>query len=225
MKYALEPIVSARPRGHVGHVAWWELLYRNGEEVDGHRLSTPAGWRAWYAELPKILDVTLRKYPGARVSVNVSTYQLLDDSIRAYLIELVSRHSRVALEWTEDPLKEAELSTKLAAARFLLELRNQFRVEIGIDDVGAGDDGLGRIVALRELPDFVKLDGGVLTAAQESKELHHLLRAHIRAYRAQGISVVGEKIETSDQVDLCCSLGMNFLQGYFFNSASAVLAG
>lgn len=184
--------------------------------MNGHQHATPAEWREWYATLPALLKSIFARLEGVRLSVNVSSFQLLDTTIRTHLAELAGWGARLALEWTEDPLEEAAAPGRREAARFLTELRRRHAVAIGIDDLGAGDDGFGRLVALRERPDFVKLDGDVLRTVHASGELHALVRGHVRAYRSQGIHVVGEHVETRDLWFLACGLGVDFVQGFLF---------
>lgn len=223
MRYALEPIVAARPAGQSAPPIWWELLYRGEDPATSDPSGTPrAAWCDWYAALPALLAALFARFERVRVSVNVSSVQLLDATIRGHVAGLAGWGARVALEWTEDPLKDAPTAGRGEAARVLTELRRRHGVAIGIDDLGAGDDGFGRLMALRERPDFVKLDGDVLRTVQSIGELRSLLRGHVRAYRSQGIQVVGEHVETRDHWALACALEMDFVQGYLFEGISGV---
>lgn len=190
----------------------------------GSALATPAEWRDWYAVLPNVVAPIFQRYPSIRLSINFSTYQLLDAKIRAHVVALAQWREQLAVEWTEHPLDDPGLSGKREAARFLLELRRSRSVVIGIDDVGAGDDGLGRIVALGEPPDFVKFDGEVLRAAHDAGRLRGLLQGQIRSYRSQRIAVVGEWVESNELRELGCRLGMNFLQGFLFPGIAGTTA-
>lgn len=224
MRYAVEPIVAAQPARWLSRPTWWELLYRGTDAaIGGAQRVTLAAWRDWYATLPASLAALVARLDGARVSVNVSSGQLLDTTIRVHLAELAGLGGRLALEWTEDPLADA--AGRREAARFLTELRRRHAVAIGIDDLGAGDDGFGRLIALRERPDFVKFDGDVLRTVHASPELRALLRDHVRAYRGQGIAVVAEHVETRDHWTLAGELGLDFVQGFLFDGLTGVFPG
>ncbi len=217
MKYALEPIVPISGYDRSGRTEWWELLYRGGRRsATGQLCATPAEWRDWYATIPAILDSVLTRHATVRLSVNVSTYQLLDSQIRENLIEVAKCGAHLALEWTEDPLALDPLPGKRAAANFLTDLRNRFKVVLGIDDVGAGDDGIGRMILLDRSPDFVKLDGSVLHAVHARRGHEALVAEQIRAFRRLKIQVVGEHIENVEQLQLARRLGLNYAQGFLF---------
>ncbi len=217
MKYALEPIVPISGYGRSGRTEWWELLYRGGRRsATGQLCATPAEWRDWYAMIPAILDSVVARHANVRLSVNVSTYQLLDSQIRENLIEVARCGAHLALEWTEDPLAPDPLPGKRAAANFLSDLRNRFRVVVGIDDMGAGDDGIGRMILLDRSPDFVKLDGSVLHAVRARCGHEALVAEQIRAFRKLRVQVVGEHIENVGQLQLARRLGLNYAQGFLF---------
>jgi EAL domain-containing protein (putative c-di-GMP-specific phosphodiesterase class I) len=152
--------------------------------------------------IPAILDSVVARHANVRLSVNVSTYQLLDSQIRENLIEVARCGAHLALEWTEDPLAPDPLPGKRAAANFLSDLRNRFRVVVGIDDMGAGDDGIGRMILLDRSPDFVKLDGSVLHAVRARCGHEALVAEQIRAFRKLRVQVVGEHIENVGQLHL-----------------------
>jgi EAL domain-containing protein (putative c-di-GMP-specific phosphodiesterase class I) len=216
MKHTMEPIVPLGAPGRLGLERWWELLYRGGRRtVSGHIGATPAEWRDWYAYLPSILESTIGPDQSVRVSVNVSTYQLLDSRIREHLVDIARWGQRVAIEWTEDPLHET-LPGKCGAAAFLTTLRSRFSVLVGIDDVGAGEDGMGRMILLDEPPDFVKLDGSVLRSVHARRALEALLTEQVVGFRKLGIEVVGEHIETFGLLSLAERLNLSYVQGFLF---------
>lgn len=217
MKHTFEPIVPIGGYGHSEQMAWWELLYRGGRRsATGQLCATPAEWRDWYAMIPTILDTVLTRHANVRLSVNVSTYQLLDSQIRKNLLEVARFGEQLALEWTEDPLALDPLPGKLAAANFLTDLRNRSKVLLGIDDLGAGDDGIGRMILLDRSPDFVKLDGSVLHAVRARCGHEALVAQQVRAFRRLKIQVVGEHIESVGQLQLAKRLGLNYAQGFLF---------
>ena len=217
MNYALEPIVPIG-RGDCGRrTDWWELLYRGGRRTaSGHLCVTPSAWRDWYASIPAILESIVNRHEDVRLSVNVSTYQLLDSRIRSNLIELARWGTHLALEWTEDPLSPDPLPGKRAAADFLTDLRSRFAILLGIDDVGTGEDGMGRTILLQSCPDFVKLDGSVLRNVHARPGVEPLLAEQVRAFRQLGVQVVGEHVESASQLDLARRLKVSHAQGFLF---------
>jgi EAL domain-containing protein (putative c-di-GMP-specific phosphodiesterase class I) len=98
---------------------------------------------------------------------------------------------RVVIELTEHAGEHMDLAP-------VAELRDRgFR--LALDDVGAGEGGLGLLGRVR--PDYVKVDRGVIRAAREGGAGRAVLAA-IVAYAAEsGSVVIVEGIETQESLD------------------------
>ena len=63
--------------------------------------------------------------------------------------------------------------------------------------------------------DQIKLDGGLVTAAQHSEEGKRLLRAVIGLCEILGVSSVAEHVESEQLLDLVLELGCAAAQGFW----------
>ncbi len=82
-----------------------------------------------------------------------------------------------------------------------------------LDDFGAGYASIGY---LRELSfDQIKLDGGLVTAAQHSADRKRLLRAVVGLCECLGVATVAEHVESSELLALVMKLGCTAGQGYW----------
>ena len=162
--------------------------------------------------LDKALDEAAHWDPGVRLSFNMSGVQLSSDgSADAMLRALRSAGfdpARLQVEVTE-----TALLCDFAKARENLERLREQGTLIVLDDFGAG---YASISYLREIKfDQVKLDGSLVTAAEECPERQRLLTAVIGLCRALGVEPVAEHIESEHQLRLVRRLGCGAGQGYW----------
>jgi EAL domain-containing protein (putative c-di-GMP-specific phosphodiesterase class I) len=86
-------------------------------------------------------------------------------------------------------------------------------IRIVLDDVGTTGSNLNY---LRGLPlDAVKLDRRFLRALNTDPQARALVEAILAAAHAVGLDVVGEGVETPEQLALLRHLGCRWVQGYF----------
>ena len=107
---------------------------------------------------------------------------------------------------------ETALLADFSQARANLAMLRDAGATIVLDDFGAG---YASISYLREICfDQIKLDGGLVTAAQNSSDGERLLGAVIGLCLALGVSPVAEHIENEQQLKLLLRLGCTAGQGF-----------
>jgi EAL domain-containing protein (putative c-di-GMP-specific phosphodiesterase class I) len=120
-------------------------------------------------------------------------------------------------------------------ARENLTILKSAGATIVLDDFGAGYASIGYLRQLRF--DQIKLDGGLVTAAQDSDDGKRLLRSVIGLCEILGVSSVAEHVESAELLALVLELGCAAAQGFWlekplsadevtqvYNSRSAGLA-
>jgi diguanylate cyclase (GGDEF)-like protein len=154
-----------------------------------------------------------RQWPdNIKLSFNLSAVQLCSSgsatTVLRALQEAALDTGRLQFEVTETAL----LADFEQARENLDELRNA-GATIVLDDFGAGYASIGY---LRELHfDQVKLDGGLVTAAQHSADGKRLLRAVVGLCEILGVSSVAEHVESVDLLALVLDLGCTAGQGFW----------
>ena len=139
---------------------------------------------------------------GVLLSVNVSPRALLHPAVRAVLdVDLRG----ILIEITEQPLLDV-----LGAELALAELRRRGAL-VAVDDAGAGYAGLQRLVSLR--PDVVKLDRSLITGARRDRDQISVVSALINLSHRLGSVVVGEGVETFDDLAMLAELDVEYAQG------------
>jgi diguanylate cyclase (GGDEF)-like protein len=146
-----------------------------------------------------------------RLGVNLSPHQLARSGVVDDLVEAVQSvglpPERVILEITESAWSMDDQRTAPA-----LQALRDHGFRLAMDDFGAGHSSLGR---LADLPVAVlKIDRALLNGVPERADAVAVLTAAVALAEAVGCDVVAEGIETREQLDQLCALGVPLGQGY-----------
>lgn len=202
-----QPIVELETRDVVGYEALTRFTDGTPPDVrfaDAARLGLGDDF-----ELAAILEAMgeARRLPlGVFLSLNVSPAVALasGDRLRA---QLNGMGRQIVLELTEhvpivdySPLRSA--------------IESLGRVQIAVDDAGAGYASLRHILELR--PAFAKLDISLVRGIDRD-ELRQAMAAGIQYYALRtGCRLVAEGVETIEEANTLRALGVDLAQGYLF---------
>jgi diguanylate cyclase (GGDEF)-like protein len=150
--------------------------------------------------------------PHIRLSFNLSTVQLCSSGMAATILAELKR-TGLAAERLQVEVTETALLRDTERARINLAELKGAGAMIVLDDFGAGYASIGY---LRELQfDQIKLDGGLVTAAQHSVDGKRLLRAGVGLCDILGVSTVAEHVESEQVLALVVELGCTAGQGFW----------
>jgi EAL domain-containing protein (putative c-di-GMP-specific phosphodiesterase class I) len=136
--------------------------------------------------------------------------------------------SRVVIEIKESAIERDE---QLAEA---VKNYRSLGYQIAVDDFGATHSGIAKIInpqrsynclvsnrdsaeldrVLSLRPDFVKIDGVAIRAAEHASRAATVIRGLVNIFHSIGAKVVIEGIETSEQLAVAQDTGADMLQGY-----------
>ncbi len=147
------------------------------------------------------------------MSVNLSSKQFSQSDLVEQIAQSVEtanfEPNRMKLEVTESAIMD---NTESAAA-MLLRLR-ELGFQLAIDDFGTGYSSLSY---LHRFPmDTLKIDRAFVKAMSDRGEVE-IVRAIITLGKNFGMTIVGEGVETADQLRLLREQGCHLGQGYFFS--------
>lgn len=219
---AFQPVVVARNTGRIG---FYEGLIRVMDEtgrVIPAKDFMPVVERS---ELGREIDVvalnmglrTLHQNPSVRLSINMSArsigYQRWMQTLNRWLKKDGTVGERLILEITESSaMDQPEL-----VIDFMSRL-SRSGISFALDDFGAG------YTALRYLKDFLfdvlKIDMMFCNGIAEDPDLQVLTRAMIQIGQHFDMLVVGEGVEKQADVDMLIGMGVDCLQGYYFEAPS-----
>ncbi len=182
-----------------------DLIFRLGEFALEQAVTAASTWRA-----------TARGADLPYVTVNLSARQFQDPNL-ARTIEEALAGSGLSPERLIIEITESVTLLDVAETSGVVERLSALGVDFALDDFGTGYSSLSYLADLN--PKIIKIDQSFVNPCTSSERTNTLLEAIISlGHRLDG-TMLGEGIETSDQLkrlrDLRCELG----QGYFFSPA------
>ncbi len=161
-----------------------------------------------------IRENRLAQYGIRYVEINLSVIQCADEHLAERFIRIMEKYNinpdMINLEITE--------SASLSAKRILLDnMKNlmNYGIKFSLDDFGTGQSNLNYIV---DMPvDIVKFDRDMINAYFENGKASYVMDAAIRMIHGMELQIVSEGIETEKQFKIMESLGISYIQGYYFS--------
>jgi EAL domain-containing protein (putative c-di-GMP-specific phosphodiesterase class I) len=100
----------------------------------------------------------------------------------------------------------------------LAELCRRAGARLAVDDFGAGQSNLERVLELE--PAVVKLDVALIRGIHAHSRKQVVVRHLVRLFEELGSLVVAEGVETPDELDCVGQLGVHYAQGFLFGRPS-----
>jgi diguanylate cyclase (GGDEF)-like protein len=149
----------------------------------------------------------------AAVAINFSAAQFVDRQFPEFLADMLTEYGmpadRVELEITETALLDSSTAT--------LDMLGRFRamgIRISLDDFGTGYSSLSQ---LRTFPfNKIKIDGSFVRDLGRNQSSVAVIRAVTSIGGILGMTVVGECVESDEQLEALTAAGCDQIQGYLF---------
>lgn len=153
----------------------------------------------------------LRKNPAFKVSINLSSDDLLNDAIMALLVRNADISDRMWVEILEN--KHVDYNNVEVSIQKLKLLG----YKICIDDFGSGYSNLDHLLNLSI--DYLKLDGSLIKNIHVDRRAHEIIKSLVSFSHANNIQVIAEFVENQEIVELLKGFGVEYGQGYYFSKA------
>lgn len=148
------------------------------------------------------------------VSVNVSPMQLRAESL---VTDTLSALKRIGVDGRqlEIELTETSVLDRPDEARIALQKLRAKGIRISMDDFGTGYTSLA---LLADLPlDVVKIDRSFIMSMSESERSRAIVGSIITMAHALNLRVVGEGVETNEELEILSRFGCDEVQGYLIS--------
>lgn len=151
-----------------------------------------------------------------RLAVNVTPTLLVDRKFMHMCLMLAEESQiRLVLELTEQESFYMDWRTE-----WFLSLLNNAGVEISLDDFGTGCSVLSY---LKYFPvRYIKIDKTFTQDIQREDMSRYIVESIVGLAERQSIFTVAEGVEHLEQADYLSSLGVNYLQGFYFGKPEKV---
>ncbi|MCR5685192.1 MAG: EAL domain-containing protein [Lachnospiraceae bacterium] len=148
------------------------------------------------------------------IEVNLSIAQFDDENPTSFVMDIIKRYSiepaAINLEITET----ASVSTKRIILKNMQKLIAA-GIRFSLDDFGTGRSNLDYFV---EMPiDIIKFDYSFTQGYFRSDKAKSVIESIIEMMHRMGMSIVSEGVETEEQFDAMCALGVEYIQGFYFS--------
>lgn len=148
------------------------------------------------------------------ISINLPPQQFVEEDMVNKTLALLQKYhvnpNRLKIEITERTI----ISDIQKVTRVIHEL-NQIGIGMYLDDFGTGYSNLAYVA---QMPfECVKIDRSMLDPIAESENSYKMLEAVVRGLKHTGAKVLIEGVETGEQVALVRRLGIDRIQGYYYN--------
>jgi diguanylate cyclase (GGDEF)-like protein len=174
-----------------------DYLAQLSDHVQRKAVSAAAAWPASLSHL--------------RLAVNITAADIVRPGFAAQFLTLVQESGfepgRLTVEVTESGLIE-----DLAAAAALLAGLRQGGLRVAIDDFGTGYSSLAYLKALPL--DYLKIDKRLVEDIAGSPRDQVVVRSVIDMARSLGLEVIGEGVESEEQLALLAREGCTLYQGF-----------
>lgn len=97
----------------------------------------------------------------------------------------------------------------------ILEFYRNEGFKIALDDVGEGYSSLNMIIELK--PDIIKVDRKIIQDINHNELKQSVYKALVNLAKENGIKVLAEGIETPYELEVIKSIGVDYMQGYYFS--------
>ncbi len=151
-----------------------------------------------------------------KMSVNVSSLQLAHTEFIATVLSAL-KESGLPPEKLDLELTESTLIKNHGQTFKTLEFLRKFGVKLSIDDFGTGYSSLSY---LRELPvHTLKIDRAFMQDIVDSTEARLLVEGMVEMAHSLHLRVVGEGVETQEQMNILAQVGCDEIQGFLISRA------
>lgn len=215
-KMAFQPIVDLNAR----RVWGYEALVRGADGGSAYsvlsQVSEEMRYRFDQAARVMAIETAGRLFPSRdlRLSINFMPNAVYEPSACIQKSLAAARrvdfpHRNLMFEFTEN-----ERITDTAHVQKIVDAYRKFGFLTALDDFGAGFAGLGLLSRLQ--PDLIKIDMELLRDIHLSNAKQAIVAGIVGIARALDIQVLGEGVESDEELTVLRAAGISLFQGYHF---------
>jgi len=213
-----EPIVEVETRTVFGY----EALARGPEGTEFHapnKLFAMASEQDLLFQLDCLCRQSAldgaRDFPrGAKLFVNVRPTSIHDPSFRAEELDRTLAECQLSPSDVVFEISEQESIENFEIFREVRDYYGNLGFQIALDDTGAGYASLEAVMELA--PDFIKVDRAFVAGIDEDCARQDVLRALQSVAEGINARIVGEGLDTLEELETLKALGIPYGQGWLF---------
>lgn len=159
---------------------------------------------------------------GTKLFLNIRPTAIHDPSFREdRLIETLAR-SRLSPSDVVFEISEQESIRAFGAFREMHDYYRNLGFQFALDDTGTGYAGLEEMLELE--PDYIKIDRSMVSGVDQDHARQDMLAALLQLADKMGAQVIGEGLDTLEELAMLGRLGIRFGQGWLFGHPTPLRA-
>ncbi len=119
-------------------------------------------------------------------------------------------------------ISEQESLSSFGAFREMLDYYRSLGFQFALDDTGTGYAGLEELLELE--PDYIKIDRSMVSGVDQDPARQDVLTALLQLAEKMGAQVIGEGLDTLEELEMLGRLGIRFGQGWLFGHPTPLRA-
>lgn len=148
------------------------------------------------------------------IHVNFSGVQFSQPDLKEKVLEIIQQNgtppSAIKIEFTESTLAESPQTV----ADFVMDME-EYGIKMGLDDFGTGYSNFATVISIPF--GTIKIDKSIVWAAAGNKMSAEAVRHIVNTFKAMGMKVVAEGVETEEQRQFVEDVGIDQIQGYYYS--------
>ena len=159
---------------------------------------------------------------GTKLFLNIRPTTIHDPAFREdKLTETLERRDLAPTDVVFE-ISEQESISSFGAFREMLDYYRNLGFQFALDDTGAGYAGLEELLELE--PDYIKIDRAMVSGVDQDPARQDVLTALIQLAEKMGAQVIGEGLDTLEELEMLGRLGIRFGQGWLFGRPTPLRA-
>lgn len=151
------------------------------------------------------------------ISINFTAEDILNQSFIEEIKQMV-KNDEIDPNMISFEICESVIISNFQKAKEIMEELNGYGIKFFLDDFGTGFSNLKAVLSLPFY--LIKIDKSLLDAAKENIRNQQILDGVVKAINSIGMKTLIEGVETKEDVELVKSIGVNFIQGYYYHKPS-----
>ncbi len=148
------------------------------------------------------------------VHINLSTVQCMDIHLTEQILSTIEKFN------LPDGILNFEITetAAIASQNQLLSTMNELldnHISFSMDDYGSGFSNNKNLTVFPF--DAIKLDKEMLWSCEENPKAYVLYQNVVNMIRQMSMKVIAEGVETEEQANMVKSIGVNYIQGYYYS--------
>jgi EAL domain-containing protein (putative c-di-GMP-specific phosphodiesterase class I)/GGDEF domain-containing protein len=226
IKTVFQPIVSLRDGSIYGHEALSRITCESEIKNPDMLFSAAVKYNCiWQLELlcrTKALEAAfLFMIPpyNKKLFINVNPSTMHDETFRRGFTKEFLKQYNIDPQSIIFEITEKDVITDIDSFKYTISYYKSQDYSIAIDDAGSGYSGLNLISDVN--PHFIKLDMKLIRGISKDRLKFSLVKGMVEFSKASNISIIAEGIETYEELETIINLGVQYGQGYYFQTPEA----